>query len=252
MTLPARFTQRTQQSPVILPSLLLCDFARLGAEVADLEALGTQAFHLDVMDGHFVPNLTYGMPIVEAVRKSTDTLVDVHLMIERPERYIKAFRSAGADVITVHVEAVSDAPRAVAAIKEAGAAAGIALNPATPLASIQPCLNACDVVLVMSVPAGFGGQPFDRGVLEKLDALREWNESPNHVLAIDGGINRDTIGDAVLHGADWLVVGSAIFRAENRAAAISGLRDAAQSAADNRAQRIPNDHRRTDQRTTSQ
>ncbi len=227
MPLPHQHTGLLDRAPLVLPSLLLCDFGHLADEVAALERAGVCGFHLDVMDGQFVPNLTYGMPVVEAVRRATDQLIDVHLMIAQPQRYIPSFRDAGADVITVHAESVSDAGRVVESIKATGAAAGLAINPATPLETIEPSLDACDLVLVMSVQAGFGGQQFDPVALEKLDRLTEWARTPGRILEIDGGINEQTIGNAVLHGAQWLVVGSAIFRAGDYGEAIARLEAAA-------------------------
>jgi ribulose-phosphate 3-epimerase len=197
--------------PAILPSLLLCDFARLGDEVRAVEQAGAPALHLDVMDGVFVPNLTYGMPIVEAVRRVSDLPLDVHLMIQRPERYVQAFIDAGADLVTIHAEAVDDPRPVLDAIRAGGAAAGLALNPGTPLERILPALPHCDLVLAMSVEAGFGAQAFDPVALDKLRTLRRVAPSET-LLEIDGGVNVKTIADCVAAGANALVVGSAIFR----------------------------------------
>ena len=161
-----------QAAPVILPSLLLCDFGNLEREVRRLEEAGAQALHLDVMDGVFAPNITYGMPLVEAVRRLTALPLDAHLMIVQPERYVDAFVNAGADLVTVHIEALSDPRPVLTRIRELGAAAGLALNPATPLADLEGGLDLCDLVLVMSVPVGFGGQEFDEVALDKLRQLR--------------------------------------------------------------------------------
>lgn len=214
-------------APLVLPSLLLCDFARLGDEVQRLEAAGVKALHLDVMDGSFVPNLTYGMPIVSALRSATDLPLDVHLMIDRPERYLSAFREAGADCITVHVEAVEDPVPALREIRRLGAAAGLALNPATPLSRVEGYVSECDLVLVMSVPAGFGGQAFDPVALDKLRSLRALGD-PDLLLEVDGGINPETIRACAEAGADWFVVGSAIFRQPDYSEAVAQLRAAAQ------------------------
>jgi ribulose-phosphate 3-epimerase len=199
-------------APAVLPSLLLCDFGNLEREVRTLEAAGVRALHLDVMDGNFVPNLTYGMPIVEAVRRATALPLDVHLMIARPGDYIDQFVNAGADSITFHVEAVDDPRPVLEKIRERGAAAGLALNPPTPLEAIAPSLPYCDLVLCMSVMAGFGGQKFNPVALEKLRTLKE-QRGDSLLLAIDGGVNTRTIADCTHAGAHLLVVGAAIFRA---------------------------------------
>lgn len=198
-------------APVVLPSLLLCDFGNLEREVRRLEEAGAKALHLDVMDGCFVPNITYGMPIVAAVRRLTDLPLDAHLMIMDPEKYASAFRDAGADSLTIHVEIPGDARRALEHIRGLGLGAGIALDPATPLSRIENCLDICDLILVMSVPAGFGKQPFDPVALEKLRQLRQ--QVGNRVmLEVDGGVNHDTIQRCAAAGADLFVVGSAIFK----------------------------------------
>lgn len=202
---------------VILPSLLLCDFTNLEREVRQLEAAGCRALHLDVMDGHFVPNLTYGLPIVEAFRRLTELPLDVHLMIERPERYVAAFRDAGADSMTIHVEATEDPAAVLHQIRAVGAAAGLALNPSTSLEQITPLRDLCDVVLVMSVMPGFGGQQFDPVALTKLRALSRAPSVP-YRLQVDGGINEQTIGPAAEAGAELFVAGSAIFRHADYAA----------------------------------
>lgn len=217
-------------APVILPSLLLCDFGNLEREVERLEAAGIEALHLDVMDGHFVPNLTYGMPIVQALDRVTDMLLDVHLMISDPARYLPQFIEAGADVVTFHVEAVDDPAPLLDRIESLGAARGLALNPATPLSRVEPYLESCDLVLVMSVPAGFGGQPFDRVALEKLETLAAARKG-DFALQVDGGVNPDTIGDCARAGADLFVVGSAIFRRPDYAEAVSELRSLAVASA---------------------
>ena len=196
--------------PVILPSLLLCDFANLQDEVEQLQQAGIRGLHLDVMDGQFVPNLTYGMPIVDALRKTTDMPLDVHLMIEQPERYLQAFANAGADMLTVHIEACEDIASTLSEIRSLGMAAGVALDPATDIARIEPALPVADLVLVMSVPAGFGGQPFEPVALEKTRQLTSRDDG-NWVLEMDGGINMETISSCRAAGADWLVIGSAIF-----------------------------------------
>jgi ribulose-phosphate 3-epimerase len=202
--------QRLRQSaPSVLPSLLQCDFGNLERVVGQLEDAGVKALHLDVMDGNFVPNLTYGMPIVAGLRRLTELPLDCHLMIAHPEEYVDPFCDAGADVITFHIEACNDPRPVLAQIREHGVGAGIALNPDTPLSDITDCLDLCDLVLVMSVQAGFGGQKFNPVALEKLRQLREL--APHALLEIDGGINQQTIAESARAGAQLFVVGSAIF-----------------------------------------
>ncbi len=210
-----------EAAPAILPSLLLCDFGDLKCELQRLEAAGSKVLHLDVMDGHFVPNLTYGMPIVEGIRKHTRLPIDVHLMISDPLKYAKAFVDAGADLLTFHVEAVSDPVAVARQIRELGVAVGVAINPSTPMESLDSCLKFCDLTLVMSVAAGFGGQAFNPVALQRLAQVRQ--AYPNMLLEIDGGINSDTIGLAKDAGCDLFVVGSAIFRHNDYRQAIEGL-----------------------------
>ncbi|MCA9205244.1 MAG: ribulose-phosphate 3-epimerase [Planctomycetales bacterium] len=216
------FRQLGAAAPAILPSLLLCDFSNLEREIARLEEAGAPGMHLDVMDGNFVPNLTYGMPIVQAVRKLTQLPIDVHLMIRQPERYLSQFRDAGADLITIHVEAVDDPRAALGAIRDLGVGAGIAINPGTPFDQVVNCLDACDLLLVMSVPAGFGGQSFDRTALDRLRQARELAGS-DLLLEVDGGVNSDTIAACAEAGAQLFVVGSAIFRRDDYRDAIGQL-----------------------------
>ena len=197
-------------APHIFPSLLRCDFGNLEREVRELEEAGITALHLDVMDGLFVPNLTYGMPLVAAFRRLTELPLDVHLMIEQPQRYLQQFADAGADVITVHVEACEDVAEVLGSIQQMGLGAGLALNPSTPLETLEPGLTACDLVLIMSVEAGFGGQEFNPVALERLRMLRDRSDQ-DWILQVDGGVNAETIADCVAAGADALVVGSAIF-----------------------------------------
>ena len=208
-------------SPAVLPSMLMCDFGDLKGEVSRLSDAGASVLHLDVMDGHFVPNMTYAMPIVEGLRRHTDMPLDVHLMISDPLAYAKPMVDAGADVLTFHVEAVVDAAETAQQIAELGVAVGVALNPETPLASIAGCLPHVDMVLAMSVEAGFGGQKFNAIALEKLRTLRA--EYPDLLLQIDGGIGTETIGPARAAGCDLFVVGSAIFKKDDYRAAIADL-----------------------------
>jgi ribulose-phosphate 3-epimerase len=214
-------------APVILPSLLLCDFGNLQQEVDRLAAAGIKALHLDVMDGHFVPNLTYGMPIVEALNRVTELPLDVHLMISHPDQFVPAFIDAGADIVTIHREALDDPRPLLKKIQQLGACAGIALNPGTPAADVEPLLDVCDLVLVMSVNAGFGGQQFNRVALEKLAYLR--SIAADHVvLEVDGGVNATTIVDCARAGAELFVVGSAIFRQPDYGPAVDHLRSMAE------------------------
>ncbi|MBM4000660.1 MAG: ribulose-phosphate 3-epimerase [Planctomycetes bacterium] len=216
-------------APAVLPSLLLCDFGNLERELGRLEDAGVAGLHLDVMDGVFVPNFTYGMTIVEAVRRRTKLPLDVHLMIVEPMRHVRAMVDAGADLITVHVEAVERPRAALEGIAALGVGAGIALNPATPLDTLDACRDLCDLVLIMGVQAGFGGQSFQPVALEKLRAARN-RVGDRVLLEVDGGVNTETIGDCALAGADLLVAGSAIFRTDDYTAAVSGLRALAAAA----------------------
>jgi len=215
-------------APAVLPSLLMCDFGNLEREVAQLEAAEVAGLHLDVMDGRFVPNLSYGMPVVEAFRRLTSLPLDVHLMIEEPRHYLEAFVESGADIITIHIEATDDAARDLAQIRELGACGGLALNPDTPLSEITPHLELCDLVLVMSVNAGFGGQQFNPIALQKLKELKEQSQD-DLILEIDGGVNSATISSCAEAGADLLVVGSAIFRHPNYGTSVRDLETLAQA-----------------------
>ena len=200
--------------PLIAPSLLACDFGNLQREVERLEDAGARILHLDVMDGHFVPNLSIGVPIVEAVRRVTDLPLDVHLMISNPGRYVEMFREAGADLITVHVETVDDLSPLLARIRDLGAAAGISLNPPTPVETIEQHLDQCDLVLTMSVMPGFGGQTFQSVALDKLRWLHE-HVGDEVLLSVDGGINPDTISACAQAGAQLFVTGTALLGHDN-------------------------------------
>lgn len=209
-------------TPVVLPSLLLCDFGNLQREIEAVEAAGARALHLDVMDGHFVPNLTYGLTIVEAVRKLTELPLDVHLMISNPEAYLESYVDAGADLVTIHREAVEDPRPLLQRLRERGVGAGLAYNPPTATADVIPYLDLCDLVLVMSVMPGFGGQKFDRTALEKLRELQRL-AAPGLRLEVDGGVNAETIQACAEAGATWFVVGSAIFNTPDYAHSVNAL-----------------------------
>ena len=208
-------------APAVLPSLLMCDFGDLRSEIERLDAAGTKVLHLDVMDGHFVPNLTYGMLIVEGLRKHTQMPLDVHLMISDPLKYAKAFVNAGADLLTFHIEAVQEPAAVAKAIAALGVGVGIAINPTTPMDRLGSCLDHCDLALVMSVEAGFGGQAFNPVSLQRLKELRQ--RYPHLLLEIDGGINAETIKLASAAGCDLFVVGSAIFKHHDYGKEISDL-----------------------------
>ncbi|MEN6407928.1 MAG: ribulose-phosphate 3-epimerase [Thermoguttaceae bacterium] len=197
-------------APLVAPSLLSCDFAELREEIRRVERAGARLIHLDIMDGHFVPNLSFGIPVVEAIRRSTELPLDVHLMISEPARYVRRFREAGADLLTVHIETLPDPRPVLEEIRSLGAAAGISLNPPTPVEQLDGCLDLCDLVLVMSVMPGFGGQKFESVALEKLRHFRA-AARPGALLSIDGGVNLETVDACAAAGADLLVAGSALF-----------------------------------------
>jgi ribulose-phosphate 3-epimerase len=208
--------------PVIAPSMLKCDFGELQHEIVKLETAGAHWRHWDVMDGHFVPNLSYGAMVIQDVRKRTNAFFDAHLMISDPAKYLDDYLKAGCDAITFHIEAVSEPTELLRRIRAAGAAAGLALNPNTPADRILPYLADCDLVLVMSVEPGFGGQKFMPAVLEKTKVLK--SHLPNTArLSIDGGIGRSTIIAAAEAGVDIFVAGSALFDETDYGAAILEL-----------------------------
>ena len=219
-----------QENPevIIAPSILSADFGRLNDEVKEVEQAGADWIHVDVMDGHFVPNITIGPAVVESVRKATELPLDVHLMIENADRYIKDFVNAGSDIITVHVEACPHLNRIIELIKEQKVRAGVVLNPATPLSSLEEVLHEIDLVLLMSVNPGFGGQAFIPSMLDKIQNLNDvmcHYENPIE-LEVDGGIKVANAGEIKQAGASVLVAGSAIFNAKDYKKAIDSLRKA--------------------------
>jgi ribulose-phosphate 3-epimerase len=213
----------------IAPSILSADFARLGAHLAEVEAGGADIVHFDVMDGHFVPNITVGLPVVSAVKRVTKLPIDTHLMITEPARYVEQFVDAGASMVSVHVEADPHLNRTLAAIRKKGAQAGIVLNPATPLNTLEEALPFADYVLIMSVNPGFGGQKFITTSLDKVRRLRQMIDSRglNVRIEIDGGIDATNAAEVVAAGAEILVAGSAIFAQPDAAQAVRNLRAAA-------------------------
>ncbi|MED1606445.1 ribulose-phosphate 3-epimerase [Cytobacillus kochii] len=211
----------------IAPSILSADFSKLGEEILDVERGGADYIHVDVMDGHFVPNITIGPLIVEAIRPITNLPLDVHLMIENPDQYIPSFASAGADIITVHAEACKHLHRTIHLIKSLGVKAGVVINPATPVEAIKHVITDVDMVLLMTVNPGFGGQSFIENVLPKIAEVKEWSKTSNPALEIevDGGVNEETAKKCIAAGANVLVAGSAVYNKQDRKEAIARLRN---------------------------
>lgn len=201
---------------ILSPSLLSADFSCLGKCIRDIDEAGARYVHIDVMDGLFVPSISYGMPVIASVRKDTDKIFDVHLMIQEPIRYIDEFVKAGADIITVHVEACTDVEATLNKIKDSGVKAAITLNPQTPVSAIEPYIGMVDMVLVMSVNPGFGGQKFIPECLDKVKQVKRIIEEKNLNIdiEIDGGVNLDNVKDIVAAGANVIVAGSAVFKGD--------------------------------------
>ena len=225
------------RSKEILPSILSADMARFGEEIERVKAGGARIIHVDVMDGHFVPNITIGPPVIKSLRRATDLLLDVHLMIEDPDFYVADFIAAGADVVTVHQEVCRHLDRTLNLIRSTGAEVGVAINPATPVETLWSALEIVDMVLIMSVNPGFGGQKFIPYALNKLRQLdRERQERGlDFRLEVDGGITLDNVADVVRAGADWIVAGNAVFSAADPAPRVVEMQRLAQEATLSRA-----------------
>lgn len=215
----------------IAPSILSADFGKLDEEIHKVEEAGAQLIHVDVMDGHFVPNITIGPPVVKSIRKTTKLPLDVHLMISDPDKYIPAFVEAGADMLTVHAEATVHLDRTLNFIRSLKAGVGVSINPATPLTAVEYALGLADMLLIMTVNPGFGGQKFIRYTLEKVRGARQVIENRGYrcVIEVDGGIDTDTLPDVVRAGAEVLVAGSAIFHAPDPARKIKEMLEIAAS-----------------------
>jgi len=212
---------------ITAPSILSADFSKLGEEIKSVEKAGAEWLHIDVMDGHFVPNITIGPPVVRSIRKLTDMFFDVHLMIENPDKYVKSFADAGADGITFHIESNADPMRTIEMIKNVGCKAGISLNPPTPIDRIKDLISHVDLVLVMSVNPGFSGQKFIPDVVQKIEWLRKQIDKNSYktLIEVDGGINKENGKIAKKAGADVLVAGNFVFKNESYEQAIKDLID---------------------------
>ena len=215
-----------KKAPIIAPSILAADFCNLQAAIEMVNESEADWFHLDIMDGNFVPNISYGMPVIKSMKKHAKKIFDVHLMIEKPERYIKDFKAVGADILTVHYEASTHLHRTIQAIKAEGMKAGVALNPHSPVSLLEDIIEDLDLVLVMSVNPGFGGQKFINNAYSKVEDLREIAEAvnPDLIIEVDGGVNLETGRELVDAGANALVAGSFVFNSEDPKKTISKLK----------------------------
>lgn len=228
MTRQSTLEQLKTRSSTIAPSMLKCDFSKLSGEVQSLDAAGSEVLHWDVMDGHFVPNLSYGAMVFAPLRSQTSQVFDAHLMISNPEKYLDDYLKAGCDCITIHIEAVPNPSELLQKIRNADRVAGLSLNPGTPIETIEPFLTLCDLVLVMSVEPGFGGQKFMPAAIERITRINQL-VGPETIISVDGGIGPETIGECAAAGARLFVAGSSVFNTDDYGSAIAEMQEIADS-----------------------